>query len=826
MGNTQGKAIQPSPGHTQSENMTKPKHTQNESSLEQSKQGNGANEHTQETEVASEASRQQGHTGYRLDPAKKPQRSSIVKPHEQQSFGPASPPPRKALPKVPNQVSQQQTQNETRKESTRSHNDEQPQASKRQEIHSLRQNEIGQAQEAMEKYSDEGKKYQLVRFIGKGAYGAVYLAKDEQGTKVAVKHVVNAFTTETDARRLYREIKVMRHFVGHPNIIRLIDILPPKRNIETCGIYLVSELMETDLHRVIHSNQDLTSDHVSYFIYQLLCALKHLHSANVLHRDLKPSNLLVNADCSLKVCDFGLARETDVTLSTALTEYVVTRWYRAPEVLLSGGRYTEAIDVWSVGCILAELLLRRPLFPGKNHLHQLRLIMQLTGTPASDDLDFIVDEKAREFVLGGPRHAPQKLESLFPHIPGVVLDLLKRMLVFNPAKRITVQECLNHEFLKRVRDARKPYNEFDSVQVFRVGAKLSRLGKEELKEKFETILCQQQSFENNEESSEEDTDSEDEELGLRAEEQSGLEEQNEVTAKFYNSVDSGIDQQANTEYWGAAQRTLKRAVSQSQMTDSSSTEANAQSNSDRLTNILANIKDNQNTQGFASIPGGKLHGEGNHRLWAQSFNSDRSTGSTADSNDMVLETPANTTPTPLSAGARKFSFGRVSQGSQHSSGDRSGGSSPAPRTQPPNKPLPSIPGRHRNSNSIHPSPPKSPVQAVVNLTGGSYSDRGPCRASNFDGSHPDRNYHLRYAFGAPTHNTRSQMAIPRNQVNNNLNDTNFGEYTEEQYSFYRDAVELRGAYSERQQQSPTRMGSQRDTIEERNTEDEEDVLMQ
>ena len=127
------------------------------------------------------------------------------------------------------------------------------------------------------------------------------------------------------------------------------------------------ELMETDMHRVIRT-QDLSDDHCQYFIYQTLRALKAMHSANVLHRDLKPSNLLLNANCDLKVCDFGLARSaaSQDDNSGFMTEYVATRWYRAPEIMLTFKEYTKAIDVWSVGCILAEMLSGKPLFPGKD----------------------------------------------------------------------------------------------------------------------------------------------------------------------------------------------------------------------------------------------------------------------------------------------------------------------------------------------------------------------------------------------------------------------------------------------------------------------------
>lgn len=125
--------------------------------------------------------------------------------------------------------------------------------------------------------------------------------------------------------------------------------------------------METDMHRVIYSRQDLTDDHIQYFMYQLLRGCLYIHSANIIHRDLKPSNLLLNKNCDLKVCDFGLARGYEES-TTTLTEYVVTRWYRAPEVILNASHYSNALDVWSIGCIFAELLGRAPLFPGDDYL--------------------------------------------------------------------------------------------------------------------------------------------------------------------------------------------------------------------------------------------------------------------------------------------------------------------------------------------------------------------------------------------------------------------------------------------------------------------------
>lgn len=163
-------------------------------------------------------------------------------------------------------------------------------------------------------------------------------------------------------------------------VVAIRDIIPPPERAVFNDVYIAYELMDTDLHQIIRSNQALSEEHCQYFLYQILRGLKYIHSANVLHRDLKPSNLLLNANCDLKICDFGLARVTSET--DFMTEYVVTRWYRAPELLLNSSDYTAAIDVWSVGCIFMELMDRKPLFPGRDDVHQLRLLMEV-----SDSLD-------------------------------------------------------------------------------------------------------------------------------------------------------------------------------------------------------------------------------------------------------------------------------------------------------------------------------------------------------------------------------------------------------------------------------------------------------
>ena len=207
----------------------------------------------------------------------------------------------------------------------------------------------------------------------------------------------------------------------------------------------MSELLETDLHRIIYSRQSLTDEHLQFFIYQILVALKYMHSANVIHRDLKPSNILLNADCTLKICDFGLARGVDVE-NPDLTEYVVTRWYRAPEIMLSTTEYTKAIDVWAVGCILAELLGTKPLFPGDDYIHQLRLIVDILGSPTEEDMEFIRSDRARTFMKKQSGKPTVSFSKLFPLASPNSIDLLTKMLMFNPSKRITVDEALNHPY--------------------------------------------------------------------------------------------------------------------------------------------------------------------------------------------------------------------------------------------------------------------------------------------------------------------------------------------------------------------------------------------
>ncbi|XP_073125215.1 mitogen-activated protein kinase homolog MMK1-like [Henckelia pumila] len=298
--------------------------------------------------------------------------------------------------------------------------------------------------------------------IGKGAYGVVCSAvNSETNQLVAIKKIANAFANKIDAKRTLREIKILRH-MEHENVVAIRDIIPPPQRGTFNDVYLVYELMDTDLHQIIHSNQALSEQHRQYFLYQILRGLKYVHSAKVLHRDMKPSNLILNTNCDLKICDFGLARVTSET--DFMTEYVVTRWYRAPELLLNSHGYTSAIDVWSVGCIYMEMVNRKPLFPGRDQVHQLRLLMELIGTPSESDLESF-HENGKKYIRKLPPYKRQSFAEKFPHVPPLALDLVEKMLAFDPRKRITVENALKHPYLKSLHDiddepvCTKPFND-------------------------------------------------------------------------------------------------------------------------------------------------------------------------------------------------------------------------------------------------------------------------------------------------------------------------------------------------------------------------------
>ncbi|KAJ3190103.1 MAPK protein hog1 [Gaertneriomyces sp. JEL0708] len=279
--------------------------------------------------------------------------------------------------------------------------------------------------------------------VGMGAFGLVCSAKDQlTGMSVAIKKIMKPFSTPVLAKRTYRELKLLKH-LKHDNVISLSDIfISPLEDI-----YFVTELLGTDLHRLLTS-RPLDKQFIQYFLYQILRGLKYVHSAGVVHRDLKPSNILVNENCDLKICDFGLARVTE----SQMTGYVSTRYYRAPEIMLTWQKYDEAVDIWSVGCIFAEMLEGKPLFPGKDHVNQFSIITELLGTPPDDVIQTICSENTLRFVQSLPKREKIPFSQRFPTADPLAVDILEKMLVFDPQKRINAEQALAHPYLAPYHD--------------------------------------------------------------------------------------------------------------------------------------------------------------------------------------------------------------------------------------------------------------------------------------------------------------------------------------------------------------------------------------
>jgi len=268
--------------------------------------------------------------------------------------------------------------------------------------------------------------------------------------KYAVKKNRDVFSNVADARRILREIKLMIHF-DHPHVMGLCGVVPPEPHDRDTykDCYLIMPRMDTTLSKVIRSKQKLSGRHIQYFIYQIARGLEYMHSGGIIHRDLKPENILVNAaDCKVKITDFGLSRgvHLDVDTPQKLTEYVVTRWYRAPEVMCCSRMYDYQIDTWALGCISAELYHRRPVFKGRNHIEQLQLIFHYMGTP--NDLSWIQTADAKKWIAGMPKKPPQDLKKMMPGADAGAIAFISNLLITDPHKRPTISQAIAHEWMK------------------------------------------------------------------------------------------------------------------------------------------------------------------------------------------------------------------------------------------------------------------------------------------------------------------------------------------------------------------------------------------
>ncbi|KAJ1924668.1 cyclin-dependent kinase 5 [Tieghemiomyces parasiticus] len=282
-------------------------------------------------------------------------------------------------------------------------------------------------------------KYQKIEKLGEGTYGVVYKAQNrETGEVVALKRIRLDNEEEGVPCTAIREISLLKE-LKHPNIVKLHDVLHTEKKLT-----LVFEHLDSDLKKFIDNNNgDLDVAIVKRFMYQLLQGIAYCHNHRVLHRDLKPQNLLINKKGDLKLADFGLARAFGIPVRNYSYE-VVTLWYRAPDVLMESTQYSTTIDLWSAGCIFAEMASGRPLFTGNNQADQLIKIFKVLGTPTEERWPGITNLKG--YRPDFPMYPPSNLAQYVPKLDPQGVDLLRQLLQYVPEERVTAEQALHHPY--------------------------------------------------------------------------------------------------------------------------------------------------------------------------------------------------------------------------------------------------------------------------------------------------------------------------------------------------------------------------------------------
>ncbi|KAI9366223.1 serine/threonine-protein kinase pef1 [Pilaira anomala] len=290
-------------------------------------------------------------------------------------------------------------------------------------------------------------RYTRLEKLGEGTYATVFKGKNKVTGEIVALKEIHLDPEEGAPSTAIREISLMKE-LKHPNIVRLQDIIHTENKLS-----LVFEFMDQDLKKYMDSTARATQgaldqNTIKSFMYQLLKGIAYCHENRVLHRDLKPQNLLINQHNQLKLGDFGLARAFGIPVNTFSNE-VVTLWYRAPDVLLGSRMYSTSIDIWSAGCIMAEMYTGRPLFPGTNNEDQLQKIFRLLGTPNEQTWPNIT--QFPEYKQPQVIYPIQHISQILTNIDSCGLDLLGRMLQYQPQMRLSAKDALNHAYFNEVR---------------------------------------------------------------------------------------------------------------------------------------------------------------------------------------------------------------------------------------------------------------------------------------------------------------------------------------------------------------------------------------